>query len=66
MEGFRSLIDEEEEWIKSGESTHQEFKNRIFFMYDEKEAKNYSKEQYKSKVQCATAIEIAKKMCVDF
>ena len=34
-------------------------------MYDEKEAKNYSKEQYKSKVQCATAIEIAKR-CVDF
>lgn len=63
LEGFRSLIDEEEEWIKSGESTHQEFKNRIFFKYDEKEAKNYSKEQYKSKVQCATAIEIAKKMC---
>lgn len=63
FEGFRSQIDEEEEWIKSGESTIQEFKNRIFFMYDEKEAMNFSKEQYKSKVQSATAIEIAKKIC---
>ena len=63
FEGFRSQVDEEEEWIKSGESTIQEFKNRIFFMYDEKEAENFSKEQYKSKVQSATAIEIAKKIC---
>ena len=31
-------------------------------MYDEKEEKIFSKEQYKSKVQSA-AIEIAKKIC---
>lgn len=63
LEAYRQQNDEEEKWIEQGEDSHQEFKDRIFFLYDKDDAKNHPKAKYKRQIASASAIEIAKKIC---